>query len=59
MNKHGIPGIGVTAPKGKKGMNGNSFYFGPLNSFFTYIGDDILPDSSVDYEDRDYDITYV
>jgi hypothetical protein len=59
MNKHGIPGIGVTAPQGKKGMQGNSFHFGNLASFFRYIGDDILPDSSIDYEDVDYDITYV
>lgn len=59
MNKHGIPGIGVTAPQGKKGMQGNSFHFGNLASFFRYIGDDILLDSSIDYEDVDYDITYV
>ena len=59
MKRHGLPGIGITAQKGKKGKAGPGFYFGPLDSFFVYIGDDILPDSSIDYEDIDYDITYV
>lgn len=59
MKRHGLPGIGITAEKGKKGKDGPGFYFGPLDSFFVYIGDDILPDSSIDYEDIDYDITYV
>ena len=59
MKRHGLPGIGITAQKGKKGKNGPAFYFGTLDSFFVYIGDDILPDSSIDYEDIDYDITYV
>lgn len=58
MKKHGLPGIGITAEKGKKGKDGQGFYFGPLDYFFTYIGDNILPDSSIDYEDIDYDITY-
>lgn len=60
MNKkHGLPGIGITAPSGKKGKSGNGFYFGPLDSFFTYIGDDILDNMQIDYEDIDFDLTYV
>lgn len=60
MNKkHGLPGIGITAPAGRKGKQGNGFYFGPLDSFFTYIGDDILNNIQFDYEDIDFDITYV
>lgn len=60
MNKkHGLPGVGITAPPGKKGKSGSGFYFGPLDSFFTYIGDDILDNIQIDYEDIDFDITYV
>ena len=59
MYKHGIPGIGVTAQTGKTGKKGNGIYFGTLDSFFTYIGDNIPADSSIDYTDIDYDITYV
>jgi len=60
MNKnHGLPGIGITALPGRKGKQGNGFYFGPLDSFFTYIGDDVLDNLDIDYEDIDYDITYV
>ena len=59
IRKHGIPGIGATARKGKTGQKGNGVYFGTLDSFFTFIGDDILNDSSIDYTDIDYDITYV
>ena len=57
--KHGIPGIGVTGKIGKKGKKGSGFYFGTLDSFFTFIGDDVLTNSSIDYDDIDYDITYV
>ena len=56
--KHGIPGIGVTGKQGKNGKNGPGIYFGTLDSFFTFIGDDILTNSSIDYDDIDYDITY-
>ena len=31
VNKHGIPGIGVTGKRGKKGKYGNSFYFGTID----------------------------
>ena len=57
--KHGIPGVGVTGKLGKKGKKGSGFYFGTLDSFFTFIGDDVLTNSSIDYDDIDYDITYV
>ena len=56
---HGIPGIGITGQKGKNGKTGSGFYFGPLDSFFEFIGDDVLINSSIDYDDIDYDITYV
>ena len=56
--KHGIPGIGVTGKQGKTGKSGPGIYFGTLDSFFTFIGDDILINSSIDYDDIDYDITY-
>ena len=58
VNKHGIPGIGVTGKKGKKGKYGNSFYFGTIDSFFSYIGNNTLKDISINYDDIDYDITY-
>ena len=58
VNKHGLPGIGVTGKKGKNGKTGNSFYIGPIDQFFEYIGGDTLVNSSIDYDDIDYDITY-
>ena len=58
VNKHGLPGIGVTGKKGKNGKTGNSFYIGPIDQFFAYIGGDTLVNSSIDYDDIDYDITY-
>ena len=54
--KHGLPGIGVTGQQGKKGKSGNSIYFGTFDSFFKYIDTSTL--SSIDYDDKDYDITY-
>lgn len=54
--KHGLPGIGVTGQQGKQGKSGNSIYFGTFDSFFKYIDTSIL--SSIDYDDKDYDITY-
>lgn len=57
--KHGIPGIGVTGLKGKNGKNGSGIYFGTIDSFFKFIGDDILTNSSINYDDIDFDITYV
>lgn len=59
VKKHGIPGIGITGKTGITGKNGPGIYFGPLDSFFTFIGDTVLEDSNIDYEDIDYDITYV
>lgn len=56
--KHGIPGIGVTGKRGKNGKTGASFYIGPVDYFFEYIGGNVLTDSSIDYDDIDYDITY-
>ena len=58
VNKHGIPGIGVKGKKGKKGKYGNSLYFGTIDSFFSYIGNNTLKDISINYDDIDYDITY-
>ena len=58
VNKHGIPGIGVTGKPGKKGKTGNSFYMGPIDQFFEFIGENNLTDSSIDYDDIDYNITY-
>ena len=57
--KHGLPGIGVTGQQGKKGKSGNSIYFGTFDSFFSYIDASTLKNSSIDYDDKDYDITYV
>lgn len=54
--KHGLPGIGVTGQQGKQGKSGNSIYFGTFDSFFKYIDTSTL--SSIDYDDKDYDITY-
>lgn len=54
--KHGLPGIGITGQQGKKGKSGNSIYFGTFDSFFKYIDTSTL--SSIDYDDKDYDITY-
>lgn len=59
MYKHGLPGIGVTGRTGKKGKSGNGVYFGTFDSFFTYIGNNTLTDISIDYDDINYDITYV
>lgn len=56
--KHGLPGIGVTGQQGKKGKSGNSIYFGTFDSFFKYIDTSTLKNSSIDYDDKDYDITY-
>lgn len=56
--KHGLPGIGVTGQQGKKGKSGNSIYFGTFDSFFSYIDVSTLKNSSIDYDDKDYDITY-
>ena len=56
--KHGLPGIGVTGQQGKKGKSGNSIYFGTFDSFFSYIDVSALKNSSIDYDDKDYDITY-
>lgn len=56
--KHGLPGIGVTGQQGKKGKSGHSIYFGTFDSFFSYIDASILKNSSIDYDDKDYDITY-
>lgn len=56
--KHGLPGIGVTGKQGKQGKSGNSIYFGTFDSFFKYIDTSLLLDSSIDYDDKDYDITY-
>lgn len=56
--KHGLPGIGVTGKQGKQGKSGNSIYFGTFNSFFSYIDTSLLLNSSIDYDDKDYDITY-
>lgn len=56
--KHGLPGIGITGKPGKKGKSGNAIYFGTFDSFFTFIGNDILKDLSIDYDDIDYNITY-
>lgn len=56
--KHGLPGIGVTGWQGKKGKSGNSIYFGTFDSFFSYIDVSALKNSSIDYDDKDYDITY-
>lgn len=56
--KHGLPGIGITGKPGKKGKSGNAIYFGTFDSFFTFIGNDTLKDSSIDYDDIDYNITY-
>lgn len=56
--KHGLPGIGVTGKPGKQGKSGNSIYFGTFDSFFTYIDSSSLLNSSIDYDDKDYDITY-
>lgn len=56
--KHGLPGIGVTGQQGKKGKSGNSIYFGTFDSFFSYIDASTLKNSSIDYDDKDYDITY-
>lgn len=58
VNKHGNPGVGVTGKDGLIGKSGNSFYFGTLDSYFTYIGKDTIQDISIDYDDIDYDITY-
>lgn len=54
--KHGLPGIGVTGQQGTQGKSGNSIYFGTFDSFFKYIDTSTL--SSIDYDDKDYDITY-
>lgn len=54
--KHGLPGIGVTGQQGKQGKSGNSIYFGTFDSFFKYIDTSTL--SSIDYDDKDYNITY-
>lgn len=56
--KHGLPGIGVTGQQGKKGKSGNSIYFGTFDSFFSYIDASTFKNSSIDYDDKDYDITY-
>ena len=56
--KHGLPGIGVTGQQGKKGKSGNSIYFGTFDSFFSYIDVSAFKNSSIDYDDKDYDITY-
>ena len=56
--KHGLPGIGVTGQQGKQGKSGNSIYFGTFDSFFKYIDTSTLKNSSIDYDDKDYDITY-
>lgn len=56
--KHGLPGIGVTGQQGKQGKSGNSIYFGTFASFFHYIDVSTLKNSSIDYDDKDYDITY-
>ncbi len=56
--KHGLPGIGVTGQQGKQGKSGNSIYFGTLESFFTYLDTSTLKNSSIDYDDKEYDITY-
>lgn len=56
--KHGLPGIGVTGQQGKKGKSGHSIYFGTFDSFFSYIDASTLKNSSIDYDDKDYDITY-
>jgi hypothetical protein len=56
--KHGIPGVGITGKQGKDGKMGNGIYFGTLDSFFSYIDENVLKDSSIDYDDIDYDITY-
>lgn len=59
IKKHGIPGIGITGKTGIAGKDGPGIYFGPLDSFFIFIGDDILRNSNKDYDDINYDITYV
>lgn len=56
--KHGLPGIGITGQQGKQGKSGNSIYFGTFDSFFSYIDASTLKNSYIDYDDKDYDITY-